>query len=191
MLAMIFLLYILPSRGLIISSRDGSALLSQSLFVNDFLKVLDHFSTHKKDMIGNMMFCCSFGSCLCPPPHTKVFQTAVSLMSLVSDWAESGVSSAAPAEPGVNDALSSLTSLESALEELVVLATSGSVPCPWSEESWRNRGTCSCSLVRRPRWSSTLEHWALVSMSRSPDTHKTSCKFWHLFQMNKQHSVLF
>lgn len=62
-----------------------------------------------------------------------------------------------PAELEVEDFPSSETSLESVVELLVELDSSGSVTCCWSGGSCRNRGTSSCSLVRRPRWSSTLQ----------------------------------
>lgn len=99
-----------------------------------------------------------------PPNRTTVFQSTVSLKSLGLDWSDPEVFSAAPAELGVID---DLTSLESAAGEPVVPASSG----PWSEDSCRNSGISSCSLVKRPRWSSTLQPWAFVSISRNPDTH--------------------
>ena len=98
--------------------------------------------------------------------YLNVHQTVVSLMSLDFDSVESGLFSTAPSEAGIN--VSSFKStLESVVEELVVLGSSAS--CPWSERSCRNEGTSSCSFVKRPRWSSTLQHWARVSISRNPD----------------------
>lgn len=105
--------------------------------------------------------CCSFRLRLCPfHTNTKVAQTSVSFKSLSSDSAESGLSFPAPADFDV--------SLESSVEELVELGCSGFVSGPWSDSCFRNRGTTSCSFVKRPRWSSTLQPWALVSMSRNP-----------------------
>lgn len=105
-------------------------------------------------------------------PRMKVFQTVVSLKSLVLGLAESGVFFAASAGLEGSDVLSPDSSLDSAGEEGLVLGSSGSVFCPLSGGSCRNWGTSSCSLVRRPRWSSTRQHWALVSMSKNPDAVK-------------------
>lgn len=106
-----------------------------------------------------------FAVCVSP-----VHQTAVSFRSLAS--LDSGDFSAVPAELWVDsDPDSSVTSfLESAVEELSVCSsTAGGFP--WSKDSWRNSGSSSWSLVKRPRWSSTLQPWALVSRSSNPNTH--------------------
>lgn len=148
-------------------SRDRSILLIQSLFVNNYKKVQDHFSLKMSFCLFTWLAtrCCKIVvfDHVHPTHDEKVSQSVVSLKSLGS------------AELEVDDVLSSDSSLESAAEDLVVPDTSGSASCLWSEGSFRNRGTSSCSLVRRPRWSSTLLHWALDSMSRSPDAHKISC----------------
>lgn len=96
-----------------------------------------------------------FAVCVSP-----VYQTAVSFRSLASDL-DSGDFSAVPdPDPSVT-----------AVEELSVCSsTAGGFP--WFKDSWRNRGSSSCSLVKRPRWSSTLQHWALVSRSSNPKTHR-------------------
>lgn len=77
-----------------------------------------------------------------------VFQTVVSLMSGDFDLAELGVFFAASAEFSA-EFLSSDFALESVVEELAILGSSGSCTC--SVGNWRKEGTSSCSLVRRPR----------------------------------------
>lgn len=97
-----------------------------------------------------------FAVCVSP-----VHQTAVSFRSLPSDL-DSGDFSAVPADPDPS---------ATAVEALSVCSsTAGGFP--WFKDSWRNRGSSSCSLVKRPRWSSTLQHWALVSRSSNPNTHR-------------------
>lgn len=164
-------------KGPIILYSDGRTLLSLSLFVT-YLKSAQPFSSLHKfpspDMIGPLMMMCNVWSSFwsCWHPHMKVFQTAVSFKSLASDTAQSGDSDVA--SPEVNNFLSSLESAESAEVELCVLGSTA-VFCPWLEGTCRNKGTSSCSLVKRPRWSSTLLDWALVSMSRKPVIQRKSC----------------
>lgn len=110
----------------------------------------------------NNFFLCSL-QCVSP-----VHQTAVSFRSLASDL-DSGDFSAVPADPDPS---------ATAVEELSVCSsTAGGFP--WFKDSWRNRGSSSCSLVKRPRWSSTLQHWALVSRSSNPNTHRQTNRQTH------------
>lgn len=120
-----------------------------------------------------------FAVCVSP-----VHQTAVSFRSLASDL-DSGDFSAVPADPDPS---------VTAVEELSVCSsTAGGFP--WSKDSWRNRGSSSCSLVKRPRWSSTLQHWALVSRSSNPNTHRQthtqSRKCFHFITSNTWVSLAF
>lgn len=158
------------------SGKDGSILLIWSLFVNNYKKCFFSLKISFCPLTWLATRCCkivvSVHVFVHPIHNEKVSQSVVSLKSL--GWA--------PAELEVDDVLSSDISLESSVEGLVVLDLSGCASCPWSGGSCRNWGISSCSLVRRPRWSSTLLHWALDSMSSNPDTDKISCLVWHSFK---------